>query len=72
MKQQTDAALVAATQAGDQASCTELVRRYEKYTYGTAIAILADLELAQDIAQDAFVVACGDLTKLEDPERFGP
>jgi RNA polymerase sigma factor (sigma-70 family) len=71
MTEETDEALVTAVRAGDQGSFTELVRRHEKYIYGTAIAILADFELAQDVAQEAFVAAYSDLAKLKDAQRFG-
>ena len=71
MKQTTDADLVETAQAGDQVSFTQLVRRHEKYAYGMAISILADFELAQDVAQDAFLIAYRDLDRLKDPDRFG-
>jgi hypothetical protein len=50
MTQTTDSALVRATRGGDHASFTEMVRRHEKYAYGTAISILTDLDPARDIA----------------------
>ncbi len=48
---------------------------YERY-YGCMVAlaysVLADIHLAEDAAQQSFVIACCDLQKLKSKEKFGP
>ena len=65
------AELVRKALAGDTESFSVLVRRYQNYAYGVAIGVLADFELARDVAQEAFLLAYRDLKKLQDPARFG-
>lgn len=48
-----------------------MVARYQHRAYATAVAVLSDFELAQDVAQEAFLCAYHDLPKLKDPTRFG-
>ena len=65
------AELVRKALAGDTESFSVLVRQYQNYAYGVAIGVLADFELARDVAQEAFLLAYRDLKKLQDPARFG-
>ena len=67
----TDEALVTKAQNGSQNAFTELVTRYQHRAYATAVAILSDFDLAQDVAQETFLCAYHDLPKLKDPARFG-
>jgi len=71
MIEKPDAALVAEAAAGDQDAFCVLVRRYQNHAYGTAIGILSDFDLAQDVVQEVFLSAYLSLGKLKDPERFG-
>ena len=67
----TDESLVAEAQQGSHDAFGELVSRYQHRAYATAVAVLSDFELAQDVAQEAFLCAYHDLPKLKDPARFG-
>lgn len=71
IKINTDEALVAKAQGGSHDAFGELVTRYQHRVYATAVAVLSDFELAQDVAQEAFLCAYHDLPKLKDPTRFG-
>jgi RNA polymerase sigma-70 factor (ECF subfamily) len=68
----TDHALVDAVIAGDKAQFAELVRRYEPLARAAAVGILKDMHLAQDVMQEAFLIAYTNLGKLADRSRFGP
>jgi RNA polymerase sigma-70 factor, ECF subfamily len=66
----TDAELVEAARCGDVSSFGELYRRYYAATVGIAHCVLLDHHLAEDAAQDAFAVACRDLTRLRHADKF--
>lgn len=70
MKEKSDTTLVGETKAGDREAFCELVRRYQDFAYGLAVALVSDFDLAQDVVQEAFVSAYCDLPKLREPERF--
>ena len=63
-------ALIDDVKAGDVYAFTELVRRYQNLAFGYAYAILRDFHLAQDAAQEAFVVTYADIGKLQNPDAF--
>src|SRR5919202_1018658 len=63
-------ALIDEVKAGDVYAFTELVRRYQDLAFGYAYAILRDFHLAQDAAQEAFVVTYADIGKLQDAGAF--
>lgn len=71
MKNKTDADWVVLCLAGEPDAFGHLIRRHQNYAYGTAIGMLSDFDLAQDVVQDAFLIAYRDLKKLKDPKRFG-
>ena len=48
----------------------ELVSRFQDMAFGCAFAVLGDAYLAQDIAQEAFVVAWQKLDQLREPAAF--
>ena len=48
----------------------ELVIRFQDMAFGCAFAVLGDAYLAQDIAQEAFVVAWQKLDQLREPAAF--
>ena len=50
---------------------TELVRRFQDMAFGCAFAVLGDACLAEDAAQEAFVVAWQKLSQLREPSAFG-
>jgi RNA polymerase sigma factor (sigma-70 family) len=57
-------ALVARSQSGELAAFGELVSRFQDMALGYAHAVLGDYHLAQDAAQEAFVEAHANLSKL--------
>ena len=71
MNESTDENLVHEALAGDTESFCALVRRYQDHVYGVALGVLADVHLALDAAQEAFLCAYCDLPKLKDPKKFG-
>ena len=48
----------------------ELVIRFQDMAFGCAFAVLGDAYLAQDTAQEAFVVAWQKLAQLREPAAF--
>ena len=69
---QSDRELVDAVLAGDKARFADLVRRYEPLVRVAVVAIVQDMHLAQDVAQEAFLAAYRKLHSLRDRSRFGP
>ena len=49
---------------------SELVRLFQDMAYGCAFAHLSDYHLAEDVAQEAFLVAYLKLASLDDPAAF--
>ncbi len=68
----TDAQLCAATLAGDAGAFGALVSRYQDVAFAVACGATGDAGLAEDLAQEAFVVAWRRLATLVDRERFAP
>jgi RNA polymerase sigma factor (sigma-70 family) len=59
-----------ANQAQRHAAFGELVMRFQDMAYGYAYAILGDVHLAQDAAQEAFIAAYQNLDHLREPKAF--
>ena len=68
--EKSDAALVDDAIQGDADSFTELCRRYYPAMVAIAHAQIGDRHLAEDVAQEAFAKAAGNLNQLKDPNRF--
>ena len=68
----SDAELVAAARAGDARAFGALVARHQQAACAVACAASGDPAGAEDLAQEAFVVAWRRLGALSDPDRFGP
>jgi len=68
----TDAQLVAQALAGDARAFGALVTRYRDLAVSVAYAATGDVGLAEDLAQEAFVVAWRRLSALAHRDRFGP
>ena len=49
----------------------ELVKRFQDMAYGCAYAVLGDVQLAEDAAQEAFITAYRNLNQLQEPTAFG-
>jgi RNA polymerase sigma-70 factor (ECF subfamily) len=58
--------------AGDKAAFRALVTRYQNLAHGYAFALVGDFHKAQDVAQEAFLVAYQRLSTLRQAEAFGP
>ncbi len=68
-----DASLVARALGGDRAAFRALYDRHRPAAWRLARAFATlDSDDADDVVQDAFVRAFGNLRKLADPGRFGP
>ncbi len=48
----------------------EIVREFQDLAFGCAYAVLGDFQLAEDAAQEAFVVAWRNLNQLRQPQAF--
>ncbi|MFC1652763.1 RNA polymerase sigma factor [Planctomycetota bacterium] len=66
-----DQELVDAACNGDRDSFAQLYRRYHGAMLALAYSVLGDRTMAEDVAQEAFAVACRDLGKLRNNARFG-
>ena len=71
MTKPTDQSLVDAVLRGDRNSFAVLVDRYMGTVVGVATGILQDKHAAEDVAQDAFVIAFERLHSLRDGGAFG-
>lgn len=63
--------LVRQAQAGQQAAFAELVARYQRAAILAAWSISGDFHAAQDVAQEALVIAFRELARLREPAAFG-
>ena len=70
MNQLTEAELVEAARHGDVEGFGELYRRHYVAVVGVAYCVLTDRHLAEDAAQEAFVIASRELPRLRHAERF--
>lgn len=62
--------LIHQAQCGNLTAFGELVRRFQDMAVGYAYAILRDLPLAEDAAQEAFLEAQRALPQLREPQAF--
>ncbi|HUS74110.1 MAG TPA: RNA polymerase sigma factor [Sedimentisphaerales bacterium] len=72
MTEKLQTKLVEAALAGDIAGFGQLARRYYPSMVAVAYSILADHQLAEDAAQEAFARALTNLGKLRKPDKFAP
>ena len=73
MEARTDAALVAACRAGEQAAWNELVERFARYVYAIATqAFRLRADDAEDVFQEVFARIFERLDTLRDPEAVRP
>lgn len=68
----SDNELIRACLEHDKAAFADLIRRYEKVVFATAVSILGDRHSAEDVVQNAFVAAYENLPSLRKSEAFGP
>jgi RNA polymerase sigma factor (sigma-70 family) len=64
--------LVAAAAGGDRAAFATLVTETSGVVSSIALAIVRDLDVSRDVAQDVFLAAWRDLRKLRNPASFLP
>ncbi|RMF44036.1 MAG: sigma-70 family RNA polymerase sigma factor [Planctomycetota bacterium] len=65
-----DTQLVREFQSGDRDAFAKLVERYQNYVCSLAYSATGDVSRSEDIAQQAFLVAWQNRTKLRDPRRW--
>ena len=70
MNLNSETQLVEAAQNGHLESFGALYERYHSPMVALAYSMLADLNLAEDAAQEAFAIACRDIESLKSKERF--
>jgi RNA polymerase sigma-70 factor (ECF subfamily) len=63
--------LVEAAQNGRLDSFGSLYERYYSPMVALAYSILADVDLAEDVAQEVFAIACRDIGSLKSKDKFG-
>jgi len=71
MEQADDGQLVCWARDGCRMAFDELARRYRAGVYLTARQIVGDAGRAEDVAQEALLIAFRALPTLADPARFG-
>jgi RNA polymerase sigma-70 factor (ECF subfamily) len=69
---QSDAALVDSVKQGETAAYEQLVLRYQHAALVAALRVVKDRQQAEDVVQDALVLAYRHLQSLRDGSRFGP
>jgi RNA polymerase sigma factor (sigma-70 family) len=62
--------LIGRAKQGDLDAFAEVVRRFQHMAFGYALSIVRDLPQAEDVVQEAFVVAWFGLLTLADPAAF--
>lgn len=67
-----DAALVAAARRGDLGAFERIVERYQRRVYAVGYRILRRHDLADDVAQEAFLRAYQALDRFDTSRPFGP
>jgi RNA polymerase sigma-70 factor (ECF subfamily) len=67
-----EAFLLARARQGDLSAFEDVVRRYQRRVYATALRIVRNHETADDVAQEAFVRAWRLLDRFELGRPFGP
>ena len=68
----TDAGLLASAQGGNLFAFDEIVRRYQRRVYSTALRIVRRHDLADDVTQEAFLRAHRALASYDRGRPFGP
>ncbi len=67
-----EALLLAKAQGGNRFAFEEIVKRYQRRVYGTAYRVTRRHDLADDVAQEAFVRAWQALPRFDVGRPFGP
>ncbi|MFZ6010312.1 MAG: RNA polymerase sigma factor [Bacteroidota bacterium] len=67
-----DASIVDAVKAGDDAAYTFLVEKYKTLVFSIIRKVITEIVLAEEIAQDVFVIAFKKLDRLKQSDKFKP
>jgi RNA polymerase sigma-70 factor (ECF subfamily) len=67
----SDAQLVARIRTGDRDAAEALAQKYLPIGRALALAILGNVADAEDVCQDAFLIALRDIDQCRKPHRFG-
>ncbi|HUL80222.1 MAG TPA: sigma-70 family RNA polymerase sigma factor [Vicinamibacteria bacterium] len=67
-----DSFLIARARRGDLQAFEEVVRTYQRRVYGVALRIVRAHDVADDVAQEAFLRAWRSLDRFEVGRPFGP
>jgi RNA polymerase sigma-70 factor, ECF subfamily len=67
-----EAGLLSKAQGGNLFAFEEIVKRYERRVYGTALRIVRRHDLADDVAQETFLRAWQRLSSFDLERPFGP
>lgn len=70
MNLNSETQLVQAAQNGHLESFGALYERYHSSVFALAYSMLADRDLAEDVVQEVFAIACRDIGSLKSKERF--
>jgi RNA polymerase sigma factor (sigma-70 family) len=62
--------LVNQARGGDVQAFVELTRRFQHAAYGSALTLVRDFQVAEDVVQEAFVAAWEGLPSLVEPAAF--
>ncbi|HET6920659.1 MAG TPA: sigma factor, partial [Jiangellaceae bacterium] len=65
----SDDELVLVARAGDAGACAALLGRHRAVMHAVAVSVLGASADAEDVVQDACLVALGGLGRLRDPHR---
>ena len=71
VKEESETILVQAALNGDSESFSRLCERYYSAVVAIAYSHLCDRSLAEDVAQEAFLVAFRDISRLKNASHFG-
>lgn len=66
-----DSTLFACARAGDDHAFSVLVARHARTSLAVACAVVGDIDLAEDVCQDAIFRVWRRLADCRDPDRFG-
>jgi RNA polymerase sigma factor (sigma-70 family) len=62
--------LVRLASGGDVRAFVELTKRFQHFAFGSALALIHDFQLAEDVVQESFLAAWSALPSLADPAAF--
>jgi RNA polymerase sigma-70 factor (ECF subfamily) len=69
---QSEVELLREARGGDAVAFEEVVRRYQRQAYGVALRIVRRHDVADDVAQEAFIRAYRTLDRFDPTRPFGP